>query len=391
MESGNLTESILSRENLYKAMRHVVQNKGAAGVDGMRHTELAAYLGEHIEEIREEIRSGSYEPQPVLRTEIPKPDGGTRKLSIPTMRDRFVQQAIAQALTPVFEPQFHSHSYAFRPGRCAQQAVLATLDMMNAGLTWAADLDIEKFFDAVDHSALLTVLGQTVRETNVIVVIWKFLVRGSDPNGPYGRCHGIPQGGNISPLLANVMLNELDWELERQGFRFVRYADDCIILTGSRKDAERAQAFAAGCLEGRLFLRLNERKSRVGRPGEIKYLGFGYYKDLRSGKYMAKPHAESEERLIAQADLLTEAAAESPEGLARLNTLLRGWVNYFGIGSMKCFCRDTDRHIRGRLRALQENACLAPGPGTGNALSAGAGVCGLLSMERCYDAARCLF
>ena len=226
MDTSSLMEQILSKDNLNAAYQQVVRNKGAAGVDGMTVEELGEYLSKNGENIREQLRSRKYKPQPVRRVEIPKPDGGVRNLGVPTVVDRFVQQAIAQVLAPIFEEQFHDHSYGFRPNRCAQQAVLKALEMMNDGHSWIVDIDLAKFFDTVDHDKLITILGRTIKDGDVISVVRKFLVSGVMIDDEYeDTIVGTPQGGNISPLLANIMLNELDKELEARGLDFVRYAD----------------------------------------------------------------------------------------------------------------------------------------------------------------------
>ncbi len=218
MDTSSLMEQILSRDNLNAAYLQVVRNKGAAGIDGMTVEELGAYLSENGESIREQLRRRKYKPQPVRRVEIPKPDGGTRNLGVPTVVDRFVQQAVAQVLTPIFEERFHDHSYGFRPNRCAQQAVLKALEMMNDGQSWVVDIDLAKFFDTVDHDKLMTIFGRTIKDGDVISVVRKFLVSGVMIDDEYeDTIVGTPQGGNISPLLANVMLNELDKELKSRG------------------------------------------------------------------------------------------------------------------------------------------------------------------------------
>lgn len=211
-------EQILSNENLNAAYLQVVRNKGAAGVDGMEYTELQKHLSENGENIKEQLRTRKYKPQSVRRVEIPKSDGGVRNLGVPTVTDRFIQQAIAQRLTPIFEEQFHNHSYGFRPNRCAQQAVIKALEMMNDGHSWIVDIDLERFFDTVDHDRLMTIIGRTIRDGDVISIIRKFLVSGIMVDGEYeDSVIGTPQGGNLSPLLANIMLNELDKEMEARG------------------------------------------------------------------------------------------------------------------------------------------------------------------------------
>ena len=265
MDTSSLMEQILSKDNLNAAYLQVVRNKGAAGVDGMTVEELGAYLSENGENIREQLRTRKYKPQPVKRVEIPKPDGGTRNLGVPTVVDRFVQQAVAQVLTPIFEEQFHDHSYGFRPDRCAQQAVLKALEMMNDGHNWIVDIDLAKFFDTVDHDKLMTIFGRTVKDGDVISVVRKFLVSGVMIDDEYeDTIVGTPQGGNISPLLANIMLNELDKELEARGLDFVRYADDLIIMVGSRQAADRVMKSVTRFIEEKLGLKVNaEKKAKV--------------------------------------------------------------------------------------------------------------------------------
>ena len=230
MDTSSLMEQILSSDNLNRAYLQVVRNKGAEGVDGMKYTELKEYLAKNGEIIKEQLRTRKYKPQPVRRVEIPKPDGGVRNLGVPTVTDRFIQQAIAQVLTPIYEEQFHEHSYGFRPNRCAQQAIITALDMMNDGNDWIVDIDLEKFFDTVNHDKLMTIIGRTIKDGDVISIIRKYLVSGIMIDDEYeDSIVGTPQGGNLAPLLANIMLNELDKEMEKRGLNFVRYADDCII------------------------------------------------------------------------------------------------------------------------------------------------------------------
>ena len=299
-------EQILSRRNLNAAYLQVVRNKGAAGIDGMTVEELGAYLSENGENIREQLRTRKYRPQPVRRVEIPKPDGGVRNLGVPTVVDRFVQQAVAQVLTPIFEEQFHNHSYGFRPGRCAQQAVLKALEMMNDGHSWIVDIDLAKFFDTVDHDKLMTIFGRTIKDGDVISVVRKFLVSGVMIDDEYeDTVVGTPQGGNISPLLANIMLNELDWELEARGLDFVRYADDLIIMVGSRQAADRVMKSVTRFIEGKLGLKVNATKSKVDKPKGIKYLGFGFYFDSFAKAYKARPHPKAVAKFKAQMRKLT--------------------------------------------------------------------------------------
>ena len=353
MDTSSLMEQILSRDNLNAAYLQVVRNKGAAGVDGMEYTQLKDYLSENGESIKEQLRSRKYKPQPVRRVEIPKPDGGTRNLGVPTVTDRFVQQAVAQVLTPIFEEQFHDHSYGFRPNRCAQQAVLKALEMMNDGHTWIVDIDLAKFFDTVNHDKLMTIFGRTIKDGDVISIVRKFLVSGVMIDDEYeDSIIGTPQGGNISPLLANIMLNELDKELEARGLDFVRYADDCIIMVGSEVAANRVMKSITRFLEEKLGLKVNASKSKVDRPKGIKYLGFGFYFDSSAKQYKARPHPKAVAKFKARMKELTRRSwgVSNAYKIQKLNQLIRGWINYFKIGSMKTLCSEMDSRIRFRLR-----------------------------------------
>lgn len=353
MDTSSLMEQILSNENLNAAYLQVVRNKGAAGVDGMEYTELQKHLSENGENIKEQLRTRKYKPQPVRRVEIPKSDGGVRKLGVPTVTDRFIQQAIAQRLTPIFEEQFHNHSYGFRPNRCAQQAVIKALEMMNNGHSWIVDIDLERFFDTVDHDKLMTIIGRTVKDGDVISIIRKFLISGIMVDGEYeDSVIGTPQGGNLSPLLANIMLNELDKEMEARELDFVRYADDCIIMVGSRQAAERVMKSITRYIEEKLGLKVNASKSKIDKPKGIKYLGFGFYYDSFAKEYRAKPHAKSVEKFKARMKKLTcrSWGVDNAYKVKKLNELIRGWINYFKIGSMKGLCERLDSNIRYRLR-----------------------------------------
>ena len=353
MDTSSLMEQILSRENLNVAYLQVVRNKGAAGVDGMEYTELKDYLLKNGETIREQLRTRKYKPQPVRRVEIPKPDGGIRNLGVPTVTDRFVQQAVAQVLTPIFEEQFHDHSYGFRPNRCAQQAVIKALEMINDGHDWIVDIDLAKFFDTVNHDKLMTIFGRTIKDGDVISIVRKFLVSGIMVEDEYeDSIIGTPQGGNISPLLANIMLNELDKELEARGLDFVRYADDCIIMVGSKQAADRVMKSVTRYIEEKLGLKVNVTKSKVDKPKGIKYLGFGFYYDTFAKEYRARPHEKSVAKFKAKMKELTRRSWGVPNSykVQKLNQLIRGWINYFRIGSMKALCERLDSNIRYRLR-----------------------------------------
>ena len=353
MNTSNLMEQILSEENLQRAYRQVVKNKGAEGVDGMEYTELKAHLEQNGKLIKEQLRTRKYKPQPVRRVEIPKPDGGVRNLGVPTVTDRFIQQAIAQVLTPIYEEQFHDHSYGFRPNRCAQQAILKALDMMNDGYDWIVDIDLAKFFDTVNHDKLMTLIGRTIKDGDVISIIRKFLISGIMIDNEYEESIiGTPQGGNLSPLLANIMLNELDKEMEQRGLNFVRYADDCIIMVGSEMSARRVMRNVTRFIEEKLGLKVNVTKSKIDKPKGLKYLGFGFYYDTFARQYKARPHKISVEKFKMRMKKLTSRSwgVSNSYKIEKLNQLIRGWINYFRIGSMKGLCQRLDASIRYRLR-----------------------------------------
>lgn len=353
MDTSSLMEQILSKENLNTAYLQVVRNKGAEGVDGMKYTELKENLEKNGEIIKEQLRTRKYKPQPVRRVEIPKPEGGVRNLGVPTVTDRFVQQAVAQVVTPIYEEQFHDHSYGFRPNRCAQQAIITALDMMNDGKDWIVDIDLEKFFDTVNHDKLMTLIGRTIKDGDVISIIRKFLVSGIMVDDEYkDSVIGTPQGGSLSPLLANIMLNELDKEMEQRGLNFVRYADDCMIMVGSEMSAKRVMRNLTEFMEEKLGLKVNMTKSKVGRPSGLKYLGFGFYFDRRAHQFKAKPHEKSVAKFKARMKQLTcrSWGVGNDYKVRKLNELIRGWINYFKIGSMKTLCAKLDRNIRYRLR-----------------------------------------
>ncbi len=319
----------------------------------MTDEELGAYLLENGESIREQLRTGMYRPQSVRRVEIPKPDGGVRSSGVPAVVDRFVQQAVARVLTPIFEEQFHDHSYGSRPGRCAQQAVLKALEMMNDGHSWIVDIGLAKFFDTVDHDKLMTIFGRMIKDGGVISVVRKFPVSGVMIDDEYeDTIIGTPQGGNILPLLANIMLNERDKEPEARGLDFVRYADDLIIMAGSRQAADRVVKSVTRFIEERLGLKVNAEKSRVDKPKGIKYFGLGLYFDSFAKAYKARPHPKAVAKFKAQMKKLTcrSWGVSNACKVQKLNQLIRGWINHFKIGSMKGLCKRLDSNIRYRPR-----------------------------------------
>lgn len=356
MYEEKLLEKILDRNNLNQAFKQVKRNKGAAGVDGMTVQELGAYMALNKEEIISQIRQRTYQPQPVLRVEIPKPNGGVRLLGIPTVKDRVIQQAIAQVLTPMFDREFSEYSYGFRPNRYAEMAILQALEFLNEGYDWIVDIDLERFFDTVNHDRLMNLVSRTVDDGDVISLIRKFLVSGVQIDEEYKETViGTPQGGNLSPLLSNIMLNELDRELENRGLRFVRYADDCIIMVKSEMAANRVMRSVTEFIEGKLGLIVNSIKTKVTRPNDssMKFLGFGFFKDYRSNLYKAKPHQKSVENFKYKLKQLTRKnwGVDTKYQVERINQVIRGWINYFKIGYMKKVLMQVEAHTRVRLRA----------------------------------------
>lgn len=351
MDKPTILDKILDRDNLNDAYKQVIKNKGAAGVDGMTIDELGGHLARNREEIILEIRERRYRPQPVLRVEIPKPDGGIRLLGIPTVVDRVIQQAISQVLTPIFDSQFSDNSYGFRPRRYAEMAILQALDYMNDGYEWIVDIDLERFFDTVNHDRLMNLISRTVDDGDVISLIRKYLVSGVQINDEYKETViGTPQGGNLSPLLSNIMLNEL----ESRGLRFVRYADDCIIMVKSEMSARRVMRTVTRYIEEKLGLVVNMKKSKVTKPNhpDMKFLGFGFFRDYQNRLYKAKPHKKSVDNLKYKLKQLTRKnwSVDTKYQVQRINQLIRGWVNYFKIGHMKKLLTQIDSHTRVRLR-----------------------------------------
>lgn len=348
-----LLNELLCDENLKIAKQRVKKNKGASGIDGMDVKELDEYLSKHLDEIKEQIRNKKYNPKPVKRVEIPKPDGGVRNLGVPTVVDRFVQQAIAQVLTPIYEPKFSDSSYGFRPDRCCEMAILKALEFMNDGYQWVVDIDLEKFFDNVNHDKLISLIMKDVKCGEIVSLINKFLKSGIMIDDEYKESViGTPQGGNLSPLLSNIMLDQLDKELEARGLRFTRYADDCIILVGSSKAADRVMKNVSIFIENKLGLKVNMTKSKVSKPNDIKYLGFGFFMDKNDGLWKAKPHAKSVEKLKLKLKKLTSRrwSISLDERLGKIKKTIVGWTNYYKIGYWMNIARVIDAHVRFRLR-----------------------------------------
>ena len=360
MQAGNtedLLERICSRGNMQLACDRVVRNGGAGGVDGMEVAELPAWLDANHGALTDRLLKGSYRPKPVRRVEIPKRERGkVRLLGIPTCVDRLVQQAVAQQLTPMFEPRFHPDSYGFRPGRSAHDALMAVKRHADAGCVWVASMDLERFFDTVNQSKLVQLLSDALVDKRVVSLVHRFLMSGVVVDGIVEATdEGTPQGGPLSPLLANVLLNELDWELGRRGHAFVRYADDFIIMKRSRKAAERAMASVTKFVESRLFLRVNREKSYVAHiTRDVKYLGhsFGMRRDADGGvRLHMQVHRRSVESLKDKVrEILSRSNGWSLDYRRyRLCCLVYGWVGYFRLADMRGLLRDIDSWVRRKV------------------------------------------
>lgn len=347
--SDDLLELMLSRANLQEAWRRVRANKGAAGIDGMTIDEFPAWAREkgHWKSIVNELEQGSYRPTPVKRVEIEKPDGGFRLLGIPTITDRVIQQAIAQVLTPIFDPGFSEHSFGFRPGRNGQQAAKQVQSIIKEGRRFAVDVDLSKFFDRVNHDLLMTYLSRKVYDKRLLKLISRYLRAGiMDKQRFIESREGVPQGGPLSPLLANIMLDPLDKELERRGHKFARYADDFTILVKSQRAGERVLRSISAYLQNRLKLIVNTTKSRVVKTSDSKFLGFTF----RSGRIQI--HPKTLEKFKQQVRLLTNRnwGVSMRFQLFKISQYLRGWINYFGIANCYQLCMDLDHWIRRRVR-----------------------------------------
>ena len=350
---SELLEQILSRENMNLAYKKVKANKGAGGIDDVSVDEVYDYIKQNWESIREKIQKRKYRPQPVLRVEIPKPDGGVRKLGIPTVMDRIIEQAVVQVITPIAEPHFSEYSYGFRPGRRAQQAVIKLLEYLNGGYTYIVDIDLEKFFDNVNQDKLMTLVHKIIKDPDTESLIAKYLKAGVMVEGKYeDTVLGTPQGGNLSPILSNIMLNELDKELESRGLHFVRYADDCVIAVGSSAAANRVMHTVTKWIERKLGLKVNMTKTKVTKPTNLKYLGFGFVK--MGDKWECRPHKDSLDKFKRKLKQLTKRSwsVSMDIRIQRLNWVIRGWINYFRIGKMKWNMTKIDEHLRTRMRIV---------------------------------------
>ena len=352
---SELLEKILEKKNMNEAYKKVCANKGAGGVDGMELEELDGFIRKNWNSIREQIRGRSYKPQPVRRVEIPKPNGSKRKLGIPTVMDRVIQQGIAQIISPMCEPLFSDHSYGFRPNRSCEMAIKDMLMFLNEGYEWIVDIDLEKFFDNVPQDKLMSLVHNIINDGDTESLIRKYLKAGVMVQGRYEKTEqGTPQGGNLSPLLSNIMLNELDKELERRGLRFVRYADDCVIAVRSEASAKRVMYSITDWIERKLGLKVNADKTHITRPMNLKYLGFGFWKDSKTKEWKCRPHKDSVQKFKRTLKKLTERRKSMAfaERVKQLNRVIRGWINYFAIGRMKTAMTDIDAHLRTRLRVI---------------------------------------
>lgn len=351
---GGMLEEILSPRNLNQAYKRVKKNKGAGGVDGMKVEELLQHLKDNGEKIRQAIKDGKYRPQPVRRVEIPKENGKKRKLGIPTAIDRVIQQAITQVLTPIYESQFSESSYGFRPGRSAHDAIRACQKNIRNGYKYVVDMDLEKFFDIVNQSRLIEILSRSIKDGRVISLIHKYLRAGVVTCGRFEETEqGVPQGGPLSPLCANVMLNELDWELERRGHRFVRYADDMLIFCKSKRAAERTLAKLTPYIERKLHLRVNREKTEVAYVGKVKFLGYASYINKDKDASM-RVHPKSVAEMKAKVCEITSRSNGMGYELRKieLKQFITGWVNYFKLADMRNLLKMTDQWLRRRIRMV---------------------------------------
>ena len=350
-----LLEKVLSKENLNNAYKQVYKNRGASGVDGVTVDELFIYIKEHKEEILWQIRNRKYKPQPVRRVYIPKENGKMRKLGIPSVIDRVLQQAVVQVLTPIYEKQFSNNSFGFRPYRSCEMAVIKALEYFNDGYDWIVDIDLQAFFDEVNQDKLIGIIRRTIKDGNLVSLIRKFLQSGVMEKGVIQETRkGTPQGGNLSPLLSNIMLNELDKELEKRELNFVRYADDCLIMVKSEKAANRVMESITTFITNKLGLVVNVEKSKIARPNQIKYLGFGFYKKINQNIWRPKPHIKSVQKFKTKLrDILIRGRSVSlDERLLKLKQLIYGWVNYFRIADMKVLMREIDENVRRKVRVI---------------------------------------
>jgi RNA-directed DNA polymerase len=349
--ANRLLERILEPSNMNFAYKRVKANKGSHGVDGMTVDELLQFLKQNGKQLIQSLMEGNYKPQPVRRVEIPKPDGGVRLLGIPTVIDRVIQQSIAQVLSPIYEMRFSETSYGFRPNKSAKEAVLKCKEYIDAGYRWAVDIDLAKYFDTVNHDKLMRLLSETIKDGRVLSLIRKYLRSGVMINGTVEETEiGCPQGGNLSPLLSNIMLNELDKELTQRDLKYCRYADDCNIYVKSKKSAERVMESITRFIEEKLKLKVNKEKSAVDRPWKLKFLGFSFYH--KRGGMGIRVHPKPVMKLKEKLKEITgrSKGMSMAERMIKLKQCITGWVNYFGIADMKSLAEALDKWLRRRIR-----------------------------------------
>jgi group II intron reverse transcriptase/maturase len=351
-EGARQMDAVVERNNLWQAYERVMRNKGAAGVDGLTVEEFKAWLQRHWPSVRAALLAGDYMPAAIRKVDIPKPNGGVRTLGIPTVLDRLIQQALLQVLQPVFEPAFSEHSYGFRPGRNAWQAVQGAQGYIREGRRWVVDLDLEKFFDRVNHDILMSRVARKVRDERVLKLIRRYLEAGMMSEGIVSaRTEGTPQGGPLSPLLSNILLTDLDRELERRGHQFCRYADDCNIYVGSKVAGQRAMAAITGYLERTLKLRVNRDKSAVARPWERKFLGYSFTWHKQVRLKIAAPSLMNLKDKVRKI-VVGNASRNLADTIDALNPVLRGSISYFRLTEVKGVLQDVDGWIRRKLRCL---------------------------------------
>lgn len=347
-------DEVLSKDNLNLAYLQVIRNKGASGVDEMTCEEVKDYLKVHGDELINQIKSREYQPLPARRVEIPKPNGGVRKLGIPTVIDRIIQQALVQKLTPIFEPTFSEYSYGFRPNRRCQNAIDRVLELINQGYEWIVDLDLEKFFDNVPQDKLIRLIDNAVGDSDITALIHKYLRAGVMINGKVEPTEvGTPQGGNLSPLLSNIYLNELDKELERRGLHFARYADDCVIFVRTEFSAERVMRNIITFIERKLKLKVNAEKTHITRPNNLKFLGFSF-RMTDEERRKSKPHKDSFKKLFMKLKVLVRRSwsISLTKRIKRINEVLRGWINYYRKSTMKASLTGLGGWLRNAIRVV---------------------------------------
>jgi RNA-directed DNA polymerase len=346
-----MLEEILDIRNVQKALKQVTANKGAGGIDGMQTDELRDYLNANRQTLRVDILAGNYRPQPVRKVEIPKPQGGTRMLGIPTVIDRLLQQAIAQWLNPKYEEEFSNYSYGFREKRSAHQAVMQAQQNLNEGNEWIIELDLENFFDRVNHDKLMGLLTKKITDKRTLKLIRSYLNSGIMADGVVSpRTEGTPQGSPLSPVLSNIFLNELDKELQARGHRFVRYADDCSIYVRSEKSANRVMETITDYVESKLKLKVNRIKSKVSRPNESTLLGFSFYRSEKGWEIRIAPKSLQKIKEKMKGKTKRNDPASAKEKIKKMEAVIRGWVNYFSIAKAKSKMKELDEMVRTRLR-----------------------------------------